>query len=213
MVLGGFAAKGSVMFVMIGVLVGLAVAFGPLSFLQSLFDRVAEGLVTGTAELFTALLAAVPYTADHPDMVEVISVAVAVTVPGAVALGVIMIARGAATMRRAVTAVALVAALASFAVLPAATALTLVAFVAVAGVLAVFVEGAVIGAPLAALATLLSVRFVTLLWRGEASEVFAAAETLAELSGTPSALGAWRVALTVVAAAPFVAAARVVLRD
>ena len=205
------AAKVAHMFVILGVLAGVAVAIGPLSFLKAAVDGVAVSLVSATASAVSQLLRSAPFLDDHEHLVEVFAVALAVAVPGAVALGLILVARAAATMRRAVTAAALLAACASFAVLPAAQAVLLLVFVLLAGGLAVLVEGAVVAAPLAALATVLTVRFVVLIWTGSSSEVVQGSMRLAELSGTGSASAAWQAALTVVALAPFAAAARAVM--
>lgn len=193
------------LFIVLGVVVGVAVALGPLAFLSAPVDRFVNALVADVEHVLRSGLHGTPYLAHEPRLVTVLSVLIGVLAPGIAALGLAGLARVSVSGRRALSAIALVAGLAGLFVFPAKDSVPVLIGALVVGALASFLTGALVTAPLAGLATIIEVRYGVELWHGKSSAVAAGAHRLAHLVGGQAPL--WSLALTVVALAPLVSAA------
>jgi hypothetical protein len=199
--------------VAVGLAVGLAVAFGPLSWLRSVGDGVSSGLVGTVDAVVLRLLAAIPGAGDHPAAVDAFAATLAVAAPGVAAM---LMAWGAVALlsagrRRGVATVFALVGVAGFFALPFTSALLLALFCAAAAALAVSPVRLPTAAGAVALATLLAVQTGQLVVSGE----FAAGDTAQLAYVAVSGLAApefWAVVVAALAAVPFAAAALVLLR-
>lgn len=198
-------------FVILGIAAGLAVSLGPLSDLAGPVDGIAAGLVTAASRVVEGLLARVGDGGQHT-LATVVAVVVGSLMPGLTAWGLVMLARASMGARRAASAAIVVAALLSFLVLPWGAAAGLVVLALVVCALANLVGGTVVTLPLVGIATVISVRYVVLLWRGEASSIGRGAARLAEVSAVHD-VGIWQGALSFVAVAMVFLAAWAAIKD
>lgn len=192
------------LFVIIGIALGLAVALGPLAFLYAPFDALSNFLVGATGDLVAGLLGKLAGVEHTEGVVVALSAVLGAATPGAVALGLVLTSRATKKVRQGVAALAVAIALGGFFFLPAADALILLVLACIFGILAGIFEGVVLTVPLLALATVLGVRYGVVLWTGEASEVAAGAAALAGLtSESGDMLVVWKLVLSFVGLTPF----------
>lgn len=191
------------LYVIVGLVVGLAIALGPLGFLQSPFDSLAGFFVGATADLLAATLGELGELSNTTQLVTVLSVVLSTVIPGVVALGLVLLSRAAKKVRQNVSVIVVALALVSFMFVPWEVSLGLTVVALVFGVASSLASGVLVVLPLVALATILGVRYGVLLWNGESPEVAQGAQTLAALIGDPDGTIPWKLALTVVGLAPF----------
>lgn len=195
-------------FVALGILAGLAVTVGPWPQLAAPFDHVLDWLAGTAAEGLRSLYSLVAEPASergYSGLVAALIAILSVVTPGVIAL-ILALLVDASKMVRNVAATALLVLAGSTvlylplwqALLAMTVAFTLVPLLALS-------TGALIRLPLAALTTVLAVRMVPVLYRGQLPALDDAATTLANAAGVESPL--WRIALIVVGLTPFAAAA------
>ncbi|MHB8505267.1 MAG: hypothetical protein ACYDEN_06040 [Acidimicrobiales bacterium] len=200
------------LWIVFGVAAGVAMALGDLPWLAGAGRTLAGtclGLVDSGAK---ALIHAV---ADHGAPRRVLlglSAVIAVAVPGLTAWLAILAARGSLRLRGVIAAVLVVLGAASFAYHPAGVAGGSMALALVVAALAVVLTGPLVAAPLAALAGLLGGTFLPALVLHGAVAHAVVEDLHVALYGRPGAPLVLVAALVVVAAAPFIAALRDVVR-
>lgn len=199
------------LFVVLGVAVGLGITVGPITFLRAPAERLVNALVEGLQRLLHSALQGAPYLAREPKLVTVISVLVGVLAPGIAGLGLVFLMRATVTARRALSAIALLGGIVGLFLLPAADSAPLLIAAIAVGAVASLLTGALLTAPLAALATVLEMRFGLDLWKGHSGPVAAGASTLAQLTHTGHT-PLWALALTVCGLAPLICAALVAFK-
>lgn len=199
------------LFVALGLGVGLALALAarPLPLLISPIDAISSWLVALGHRLVTSAVRVVGLQPTDT-ATRVLAAVVAVMVPGLVCLALVWAAKAALGARRAVAVLLFAAALASFAVVPAAQAVLLCLLAVIVSAALALATGALLVAPVVAVATVLAARTVAVLLTGRAADVLGGAQALTAVSGIDPAL--WRVALTLVALVPIAGALRVLLR-
>lgn len=191
-----------------GITFGVSLTLVPLVLFGVRLAPLGESMITASSALMSALLGAVPWVRDTPEVVETFSAIVAVAAPGLTALGLVVAAHRTLEVRRAVTVLLFAVAFASFLALPASQALWLVGAAAVcAAALLIPAEG-VARVALWALATSIAVDNVATIWRGESERVAEGIESFNAISGL-DAPEFWRVATVVLALAPFAVAVMV----
>jgi hypothetical protein len=198
--------------VLLGLVVGVVVAFGPLSWLQGVGSSVAHSIVVTVSEAVTRVVETVPGAASYPNVVATFSVLSAVATPGLVALALVWCARpSSAAGRSTLAGVFAVAAATAFFFAPPEQAF---AVAAVFGVVALVLvsplrkAGQVAGV---ALAVTLAVDMGRSVVAGSNRAVSYGVDVIADVTGL-YAPEFWTVAVCAVAAAPFVAAAGMALR-
>lgn len=197
-------------FVLLGIVVGLLVALGPLDFVQTPFDAVANFLVGTTKDILAALFVKVPSGGVY-DTGLILTVLFGALAPGLVALVLVTVSKAAKRMRQSLCLIALLGAFGSFFVLPAGKAFVLLVLVAFLGIVVSLLQGAALSFPLMLLATILGIRYGVLIWDGSASEVSEGALFLSSTFGGTSSLAMWKMTLTGLGLAPIVFAGWVAL--
>lgn len=200
---------------LIGVAVGLALALGHAPYLAGAARSLAAAAESLVAAAGRRLLAGAAHQGTPGRVVEVVTVLVAVALPGATALLAVVAARGTLRVRSVVAL--LLAALGAVSYLyqghgKASGALVLA--LAVGGI-AVAATGPLVVAPLCALAGLLCGETLPQLLRSGASGATGISQPASSLHqalySSPGAPAWIRVGLLLVAAIPFAAAARLVV--
>lgn len=197
---------------LIGILIGAALAMGPLAVYRSDVSLLSERMIAASDAIVQGLISKLPYASENPKLVTTLAVAVAVATPGAVALLLAVSASAATGIRRASSGLLVVLALASFLVLPAASAAVLLAFAVI--VSAFLIAPAVFVAKIAlwTLATVIAFDHVHALWSGTAPSIVEGTATLAALTGF-STQEFWQFSLMIVGISPFPIAAAVALNS
>jgi len=203
---------GNKLWVIVGVLVGIAVGLGKLAYLAG-----AASSLSGTALKLvgTGGLSLIHAAATHGAprrVVEGIAAVVAVLVPGATTLLLVVAARVSLVLRSLVAVLVVALGAVSFAYLPRGEALGVLLLTLVVAALALFATGPLIAAPLAGLGALIATVYLPLLISsrrllptGPVNELH---EALLGSAGAPLWLA---VLLLLVALAPVLWAARLVL--
>jgi hypothetical protein len=197
---------------LLGILIGAALAIGPLAMYKADASILSERVVTAADKILTGIVDKLPYAKDNPKVVIVISVVLAVATPGFVALVLVAAANAAVAVKRTVSGGMVLLAGLSFFVLPASSAIILVvAALVVSGVL--IAPGVLIArVVLWSIATLIAFDHIHALWSGQAPAIAAGADTLVALTGFSTA-EFWRFGLIVVGVAPFPIAAASALKS
>jgi hypothetical protein len=196
----------------LGVIVGVAVAAGHLPYLagagRSLSDTAERLVGSGGSHLIRALA----FTGASRRVTLGLTGVVAALVPGVSALLLVVAARGALHVRILVGLLVLALGLAGYAYLPHGTATGALVLALVIAGLAVALTGPLVAAPLCALAGLIGGEFLPTLVRSSAVVTQRSVDDLHiaifNQPGTPTAL---QLVVLVIAALPFAAAARLVL--
>jgi hypothetical protein len=199
-------------FVLLGLAVGLAVAVGPLGFLQSPVDRLTNDLVLAVDRPINRVLADVHLSRHHQSLAASLAVLVATLTPGITAVLLAELAHASKKARQLASALLVAGALGSFFVLSTGGATGLLGAAVVLALASRVLTGAVLTTPLVALVTIIGARYLALLWHHSSSVVQSGATTLAVSTHTPTHLEVWQVALTVLALIPFLVAAKVVVK-
>lgn len=185
-----------------GILLGLAISFGPLISWDARLSIVGEQMIAAFSAGTQALLLKIPVVQDTPDVVETFSAIVAIAAPGVIALLLVVGAKKMKTFRRSLSGVLVFGAAASFLVLPVShSAALLIAAMVVSGVLLV-PAGWLSQVALWAAATLIAADNVLTVWDSDSEVVAAGAAAFARVSGM-DAPELWRFATLLLALAPF----------
>ncbi|HET9691782.1 MAG TPA: hypothetical protein VFP61_11555 [Acidimicrobiales bacterium] len=196
-----------------GVVAGVAIALGSVPYLAGAAHTLASAAESLVGAGGQRLLAAAASSGAPATVVQVATAAVAVVLPGCTALLAVLAARGTLQLR-AVVALALAAlGAASFAYQAHGHAAGALVLALAVGGLAVAATGPLVVFPLCALAGLLGGETLPSLLSTGAGSLAAGPAGLvhAALYGTPGSPLWLRIALLVLGAVPFAAAARVVL--
>ncbi len=201
------------LWLVLGVLVGIAIGVGHLPYLagaaRSLSDTALRLVRSGGASLVHS---AASYGAARR-VVEGVAAAIAVLAPGVTALLLVAAARLSIRLRVVIGLLVLALGIAGYHYAPAGTATGALGLAIVAAVIAVVATGPLVAAPLAALAGLIGTEFLPRLVSGRLSvprsTVLELHEALFARAGAPTWL---QVVVLVAAAVPFAVAARLVVR-
>jgi hypothetical protein len=195
------------LFVAAGAVIGLMVTIGPWSALSGPFDWVLNWVTAAGTEALGALHGLFAGQVDDHGvgpLFAALMAMLAVALPGLIALALALLVDASRVLRRVVSTLLLVAAGSTVLYLPGFEAAAVIVVAAICVPLLALSAGALIRLPLAALTTVLAVRMVPLVYRGELSAVEQAVEVVADAAGFASPL--WRPALIGLGLAPFVAA-------
>ena len=206
LVIAVLAATGKRVFAaLLGILCGVAVSTGPLAVFKARASVVSEDIVASSARAAQNLLTKLPYGAENPKVVTLLSVILAVCAPGFVAVVLTAAAGAARGVKRVASGFLIFGALASFLVLPAWNAVILLVLAVGASALIIAPGVFVARVVLWSVATLIAFDHVAQLWHGTDAEIQKGVATLDSLSGfsTPDF---WKFALIIVGVAPFVCA-------
>jgi hypothetical protein len=191
------------MFLVLGLAIGLLIAFGPLDALSAPFDSLNASMVTSGHEVLDAVLAQLgPDVAASP-AAKAFQICLSVTVPALVGACLVVAAQAAQRLRSAVLLTLFLGALLSFFVLPFGQALALAAVAGVLVVLTLLTGGGVVPMVLVTMATVLGARHVVMVWTGANPEIGPGAIELASLTGG-AGVELWKTTLSVLATSPFV---------
>lgn len=197
----------------LGVLVGVAIGVGHVPYFAGAATSLSD---TAMRLVRSAGASLVSSTASHGAarrVVEGVTAAVAVLVPGVTALLLVAAARLTIRLRVVIGILVLALGIAGYHYAPAGTATGALALAAVAALVAVLATGPLVAAPLAALAGLIGTEYLPKLVTGRISvprsTVLELHEALFARPGAPTWL---EVVLLVAAVLPFALAARFVLR-
>lgn len=185
-----------------GILLGLAIALGPLISWDARVTVVGEQLIAAFASGASALLEMLPYVGDYPEVVETFSVITGVVAPGLVVLLLVGAAKRLKGFRRSLSGLLLLAACLSFFVLPAVQAGVLVVAAVVISTVLLIPAGWLSQVGLWSIATVLAVNNVMTVWYAESPEVADGIAALQRLSGM-EAPDFWRVAILATALSPY----------
>lgn len=197
---------------LLGIIIGLAVAAGPLALYRSDVSLLSERMITAADKLAQGFIQKLPYASENPKVVTVLSVALAVATPGAVALFLVVAARAATGVRRAASGALVVGAALSFFVLPGTSALVLVLFALTVSAFLISPTVFIAKVVLWGFATIIAVDHIHSLWQGTAPTIQNGTQTLVELTGFSTA-EFWKFALIIVGVSPFPIAASVGLKS
>ena len=200
------------LFIAIGLVLGVAVTVGPLAFLRTPIGAVTDALMTYgavAAERVLIEIASVPETAP---VVALVSPLVAILLPGCITLLLVAGIRASSVLRRFFSALAVCVAAVSFFFLPFSDAILILVAALALSALTGLLTGAVVQLPLTVVATSLAVSTSSaLLSRADTRLVTAVEEFSAAVgAGDPSV---WRVALLATALFPFAAALWMLVKD
>jgi hypothetical protein len=209
-VFSAYATKGVPMaFVIIGVIIGALAALGHIPGLGHVLGALSSAVVNDGLGVTTKISS---HIAGHdPRLGLVIGVVLGVALPGMACMVLILAARAASSVRRGVGALILLIGLLGFFILPFAQALLVLILSLVVAALLTWVTGAVVVAPLSAIAAVLAVSYGRILLHGTNTTIAKGIVALGVLSHVNSPI-LWKVALLVVAWAGFVGAAMLVVR-
>lgn len=187
---------------LIGIALGFALYYGPLSLWKSDVSYFAARIVDAASTMSQSLVSKLPYADSNPKLVSVLSTVIAVTAPGLVALILVAGANAAGAVRQFFSGVLIFLALASFLFLPFTQALVVLlltgAVTALLFIPAVFIARIILWA----LATALAFDHVLLIWSASSPALEAGTQTLAQVTGFGST-EFWRYALVATALSPF----------
>jgi hypothetical protein len=197
---------------LIGVVLGVAIALGHVPFLAGAARGLAETALSLVASGGTHLTHAVAKTGAPKRVVLGFASIIAVLAPGVTALLLVLGARGTLRVRAVVGVLLAVLGVASFFYHPAGVASGVVALALIVAAIAVVATGPLVAAPLAALAGLIGAAYLPRLIahaRIERGAIEAMHQAIYGRPGDPLVL---RVILVVVAVVPFALALRYVVR-
>jgi hypothetical protein len=200
------------LFIAIGLILGVAVTAGPLAFLRAPIGAITDALMAygaAAAERILVEIASVPETGP---VVGLLSPLVAILLPGCITLLLVAAIRASSALRRFLSALAVCVAALSFFFLPFSEAILILVVALVLSTLTGLLTGAVVQLPLTVVATSFAVSTSTaLLGRTDARFATAVEEFSAAVgAGDPSM---WRVALVATALFPFAAALWMLVKD
>lgn len=186
----------------LGIALGFALYYGPLSLWQSDVSYFASRIVDAASSMSLSFISRLPYADSNPKLVSVLSTVVAVAAPGIIALLLVAAANAAGAVRQFFSGLLLILALASFFFLPFAQAVVVLlitgAVTALLFLPAVFLSRIVLWA----LATTLAFDHVLLIWSASSPAIVSGTQTLVQVAGFGST-EFWRYALVATALAPF----------
>jgi hypothetical protein len=186
----------------LGIAIGFALYYGPLSLWQSDVSYFASRIVEAASTMSVSLISKLPYASSNPKLVAVLSTVVAVAAPGIIALILVSAANAAGAVRQFFSGLLIVLALASFFVLPFTQAFVVLlltgAVTALLFLPAVFITRIILWS----LATVLAFDHVLLIWSASSPSLAAGTQTLVQIAGFGST-EFWRYALVATALAPF----------
>jgi hypothetical protein len=199
--------------IVLGAIVAFLLLVGPLSWLRPQVSAVADALVGAADRGIAEALTLVPGVDSHPSVVATVSTIAAVTAPGLVALALAYCAGHAVPAgRRLLVAVLVLAAAGSFFVVPVGSAVALVGLAVITSVMLLSPAGLITSAAMWALAAVIAVSHLSLVWAGTAPTLASATESFGQLSGL-DAPELWRATVLVLAVSPFVAVAGIAVRS
>jgi hypothetical protein len=195
---------------LLGVIVGLLVLFGPLGVFTPQVDAALSSLLEFAGRAVSFVLRQVNDTTEQSQLTEVLGIVLGVATPGLVALLLVVAARASGALRNALVLVVgiggLLVGLSSW----DQGGLVLLALLGAVITLILVVQQAASVAAVA-LATILGVRWGTLLTDPQNPVIAGPAARLYEMTGFANQ-GAWAAALVVLGLAPFLGAALRVLK-
>ena len=198
----------------LGVVVGLAVSAGKLPFVAGAARSLADSAQSIIGSAGHKLINAVAKRGGPRRAVEAVQSVLAILVPGATALLLIVAARATIVLRRIVAVLLVVVGFAAYAYQPGGVATGAVVLAIAVAAAAVMVTGPLVLAPLAALAGLIGGEFLPRLLERHSTlpnaPVAALHQALFNSTGNPVAL---RIVVLVLAVVPFALAARLVVLD
>jgi hypothetical protein len=200
------------LFIVLGLLAGVAVTAGPLAFLQRPVAAVTDALMrygSSAAERVLVELAAVPQSAP---VIALISPLLGILLPGCITLLLVTAIRASGAIRRFLSALTVIVAAASFFVLPFSDAVLILVVALALSALAGFLTGAAVQLPLTVIATCLAVSTSSALLDDSDGRLTEAVTQFSAAMGTgdPSM---WRFALLVTALFPFAASLWMLIKD
>lgn len=191
------------MFLVLGLVLGLLVAFGPLGALSAPFDSLNTSMVTASHELLEALYGQLGSGVAQSPAAHAFQICLSVALPGIVGAALVVAAQAVQKTRAAVLMTLLLGALLSFFVLPFGQALGLAAVAGLLALLTVVTSNGVVPMVLVMMATLLGARHVVMVWTGGNPEVGPGAIELASITGGMG-VELWKTTLSVLATSPFI---------
>lgn len=199
------------LFILVGVAVGVAAALNPIGVVADAVGSIADQFVTFGDAGVAAVLSSMS-DSGHSSLVAVCGALVGAATPGLVTLALAAAARAASSARHLVVLAAVVVGVAAYVLLPPGGATIVAATAVVLAVAAAWAASAAASVVFAAVGAALAATTVRAVIAGGDSRIVAASETLAEVSGHHNA-ALWSMVTVVVALAPIVGAALLVLRD
>lgn len=188
---------------LLGLLIGVALVVGPLSWWSAPVDAINGALVSYAGRLtgwLVDLLGRFELTAKAAGPV---GSTLAVLAPGLIVLLLVSASLHSDRYRRNTASLLLVGSSLSFAVLPAGSALVLVGGALLAGAFLRFATGWLLTVPLMALATVLAARFGICLWHGHVAAIDAAVRESASFLPADSGEELVRPMLLILSLVPF----------
>lgn len=192
----------------IGALIGVALAWGPLSFLSGPVDTALTTLTSKLSALVGAPATQLGGLDETGDLALALSVAFTVLVPGVLALVAVLMAQSAGPKSRGASRLLVLAGLAGFFFLPAPAALLIFGVTILLAVLS-FATAFAFRVGLWALALLLTARHLDLIFSAQYPAILVGAAQLQDATGMDASF--WKLALTLAALWPFGAIASRVL--
>jgi len=196
-------------FVLLGIALGVAVSLGYIPVAAHAVDAATNAAVSFGQRLATSGVQHL--SAHHPTLASALGVTLGVAMPGLVCLALISAAKFGLVIRRSASGLLLLAGIAAHFFLPAGQAFLISAGCVTLAALLFFATGALVVAPLSAVAAALAVGSVRVLLSGKNAAIESGVKTFAQLSHVADPR-VWRIALIVVAWAGFVGAAAVALK-
>lgn len=196
----------------LGVAAGLFLALGPVVWLHRSTDSLSGNLITTGNDLFSRAISAIPGTEDYPNVVTLLAVSLALTLPGMLAVILAWCANTSGrSSRSSAAAVFVVVAVAGFFVLGFGQAVLMALFAIAGAVLVVSPLHRVTAVAALALATMMAADAVRSVVTANNPHTTRAAETIEAITSLQGA-GLWSLAAVLLLLGPFVAAVAVLFR-
>lgn len=206
------AVRGRV-WLLLGAAVGVGIGIGAVPYLAGAAHALADTSERLVGSAGHRLIHAAAASGAPRRLVLGITAVCAVLVPGAASLALVIAARSTLRIRALVALATVAIGAASFAYQPSGVASGVLVLALAVSAMAVAASGPLVAAPLAGLAGLMGAEYLPNLATGQRAVTAASVNDLhSALFGSPGTPLVLRVVLLVVAAVPFAAAARLLLR-
>ena len=187
------------LFIALGVVIGLGIAFVPVPAIAGLVDAGVNALTETGHDAAIALLDLAPLD-NHPKLAAAAAVVVGVLTPGVLVIGLATAIKITGKARKIVAVTIMAGAAASFAALPASHAVGLLAAAVVVAAVVHFASGLWLITPLTAVAVTLTVRHAAMIAKIDGDNSSATQLHDITQTGDPHL---WAAVVTLVAIAPF----------
>ena len=200
------------LFIVVGIVLGLGIALGPVSVLSSPVASVSASIVEYGSQLAAKVLelaSALPHTET---LILLATPLAGVAVPGFMALSLAFVVKGSDALRRAFAVLVLIAAAFSFVVLSPGKAFSILVLAGAFAALSSLVSGVIVKLPLATLISAMAATIGLQMFHGTNPAIAKTVASFVEFAPATSP-EVWQLLLSVTGVAPFVAAVWMLIRD